>query len=304
VVSRVDEAFECYVAYLASSSSSTGRAQGRKILLDTAQGAAFRVAPEVFRRLGFRVACLGDQPDGRNINDGCGALEPAALAARLREGTGGLGFAFDGDGDRMIPVTAGGVVLDGDHVLYLCGSRLLREGRLPRSTIVATVMSNLGLEVALRKMGVDLLRVAVGDRNVYRTMIEEGYPLGGEQSGHVIFLDDARTGDGTLAAIRCLDSLGDSLDLDAQAAQAVPRFPQLLRNVAVTDRRHLDDIPALREAIREAESSLGAEGRVVVRYSGTEPLLRVMVEGADGGLVKSFTESICQAIPDELRAPA
>jgi phosphoglucosamine mutase len=296
IADRSREAFEDYVGHLVKACRRPERLRGRKVALDLANGAAHRIAPEVFGRLGAAVLAMGDHPDGRNINEGCGALHPGALAELTRASGAALGFSFDGDGDRMIPVTALGKVLDGDHVLLLAGKHLRRAGRLPLGTVVATVMSNIGLEIALRAEGVSLLRTDVGDRHVYRAMVEGGHPLGGEQSGHVIFIEDARTGDGILAALRLADVLeSDALDLDRESS-AMRRYPQILRNLKVAEKRPFESLPGVLEAVKEAEARLGAEGRVNLRYSGTEPLARVMVEGRDAAVIEALAGSIIEAI--------
>lgn len=295
-VDRADEAREAYVARLVEAAWRPERLQGRTVAVDAANGATHIVAPEVFERLGMRVRAMGNEPDGRNINLGCGTLHPEKLRALVLESDAAVGFSFDGDGDRMIPVTARGTVLDGDHVLYLAGKSFHRSGRLPARTVVATVMSNVGLELALRKEGIELLRTDVGDRNVYLAMLEKAHPVGGEQSGHIIFLDDARTGDGVLAALRLLDVLDtDNLDLEREAS-VLKRFPQVLKNVRVLEKKPIEFLPALGPALEAARSRLGGEGRILLRYSGTEPLLRVMVEGPDSTITEELAEALCKAV--------
>lgn len=288
-------AFESYVDFLVSCCERPGRLRGRRVVLDTAHGAAYRTAPEVFRRLGMLVDTLGAQPDGANINAGCGALYPQPLAAHV-VATGALaGFSFDGDADRLIPVTARGTILDGDHVMALAARHYATRGKLPRKTVVATVMSNVGLEKCLASFGLRLRRTPVGDRHVYQTMVEEGHPIGGEQSGHLIFLDLAGTGDGTLAAIRLLDVLDDALDLESEA-RILRKYPQVLRGVRVREKVPLESIAEVVRAVETAEARLGGEGRVVLRYSGTEPLARVMLEGPEERLVAALCAEICDAI--------
>jgi len=295
MVDRAEEGREEYVSWLVSACRRPERLQGQTIAVDCANGATYEVAPEVLRRLGLKVRVLGDQPDGKNINLECGALHPERLAALVRGSGAVLGFCFDGDGDRMIPVTAKGNILDGDHVLFLAGKHLHTTGRLPHKTVVATIMSNVGLEIALEAEGLNLLRTAVGDRNVYLAMLEGGHPLGGEQSGHLIFLEDSRTGDGILAGLCLLDVLSDSLDLDREAAR-MRRFPQLLKNVKVREKVPFEALPKVAAAVTAAERRLAGDGRVVLRYSGTEPLARVMLEGPDPGVVEELVDSICDAI--------
>ncbi len=287
-----------YVDHLVASCWNPSRLRGRRIALDTANGATYRVAPEVFRRLGMVVDVIGDAPDGFNINAGTGATHPEALAERLTGEGGGatIGLCFDGDGDRMIPITKTGQVLDGDFVIALAARYFLANGRLPTKTLVATSMSNIGLELALRDQQLQLLRTDVGDRNVYDAMVAGGHPIGGEQSGHTIFLDDAPTGDGILSGIRLLDVLQtDDLDLDAESA-IMRRFPQLIQNVEVDEKVPFAELAGVLEAVQRVEERLGAEGRVVLRYSGTEPLARVMVEGPNHESTQSSADEICAAI--------
>ena len=297
---RAEEGREEYISWLVRACHRPERLQGQTIAVDCANGATYEVAPEVLRRLGLKVQVVGDQPDGKNINLQCGALHPDKLAALVKSSGASLGFCFDGDGDRMIPVTAKGNILDGDHVLFLAGRHLHRAGRLPHKTVVATIMSNVGLEIALEAEGLSLLRTAVGDRNVYLAMLEGGHPLGGEQSGHLIFLEDSRTGDGILAGLRILDFLeNDPLDLDREAAD-MRRFPQCLKNVKVRERVPFEALPKVAAAVTSAERRLAGDGRVVLRYSGTEPLARVMLEGPDPVVVEELVDSICDAIRESV----
>lgn len=294
------ETLDGYVEFLVRQCERRDRLTGRRVLIDAANGAAFEAAPRLFRALGMDVECLGTEPDGRNINEGCGALHPEVLAARVQEAGASIGFCFDGDADRMIPVTGSGRVLDGDFVLALAARHYLARGQLPERTVVATVMSNVGLEKALGSIGVRLLRTPVGDRNVYREMVEGGHPIGGEQSGHLIFLDAFRTGDGLLAAVRLLDVLeADDLDLEREA-RIMTKFPQVLKNVRVREKVELEALPAVVEAVREAETRLGESGRVLLRYSGTEPLARVMLEGPESELIETLCDRICEVIRTEL----
>lgn len=297
---RSGEAREAYVRRLVIAARKPGRLAGKKLVLDAANGAAFEVGPEVFRRLGMVVESIGVAPDGQNINRDCGALHPGALAALAREKGAALGFCFDGDADRMIPVTATGRMLDGDHVLCLAGKSFHRTGRLPGRTVVATSMSNIGLELALREDGLDLLRTDVGDRNVYLAMVAGNHPVGGEQSGHIIFLQDAQTGDGVLAALRLVDLLeSETLDLESES-RVMKQYPQLLKNVRVSQKLPLEGFPAIQAAVEKAEAELRGEGRIVLRYSGTEPLARVMLEGPDNATVERLVDSICEAIRHSL----
>ena len=285
-----------YVAYLVGSCWRPERLTGRSVLLDAAHGAAYEVAPQVFERLGMKVELRGASPDGENINDGVGALYPDRLAKGVKRANADVGFCFDGDGDRMIPITGAGTVLDGDHVLALAGKHLLKSDRLPLCSVVATVMSNVGLEVYLKSQGIELLRTDVGDRNVYLEMVAGPHPVGGEQSGHTIFLDDASTGDGILSGLRLLDVLeSDDLDLEGES-RVMQRFPQVLKNVEVAEKLPFEKLSGVLEAVQTVEAQLEGMGRVLLRYSGTEPLARVMVEGPDRKTTDEYTDRICETI--------
>jgi phosphoglucosamine mutase len=271
---------ERYIASLLATLAPGTSLAGWRIVLDCAHGAATLLGPELFRRAGAEVTALNTTPDGRNINQECGALHPQHLARTVKECGAHLGLAFDGDADRCHVVDGSGRVLDGDYVLYLAARDLKSSGSLTGSTVVATVMSNLWLEKALHQEGIALRRAAVGDKYVLEEMRRGGYVLGGEQSGHIIFLDRATTGDGLLTGLVLLDLLRRSgLDLADWAATIHP-CPQILVNVPVHSKPSLDSHPTIGPSIREEEKRLGEQGRVLVRYSGTEPKARVMVEGS------------------------
>ena len=294
---RCEAARREYSEYLLSRCPADARWSNRKVVLDTANGATFQVAPWIFRQLGFDVETVGADPDGDNINRDCGALHPEVVADRVRQSGAELGFCFDGDGDRMVPVGGNGSVFNGDHVLYIAAKARLAAGMLPTLSVVGTSMSNFGLEAALTDLGVELLRTDVGDRWVYSAMVEGGHPIGGEQSGHTIFLDDSRTGDGILSALRLLSALPDGSDLEAAAAE-VPYFPQRILNVRVREKRPFEELPSVLDAVREANVELSGRGRIVLRYSGTEPLARVMVESED----EAMTERIAAAVAAPIEA--
>ena len=293
---RSEEARATYVDHMVAACRNPDRLCGQRIVLDAAHGATYQVAPAIFRRLGMDVHVVGDAPDGGNINAGVGALHPEVLARLTGEKEASIGLCFDGDGDRMIPVTGAGTILDGDHVLALAGRRLRRDGLLPNGNVVATVMSNVGLELSLAEVEVELLRTDVGDRNVYLEMLQGPHPIGGEQSGHTIFLDDGLTGDGILSGLRLLDVLdADELDLEGES-MIMTRFPQILQNVEVEEKRPFEELAGVLDAVAEVENELDGTGRVLLRYSGTEPLARVMVEGPERGRVVELTRRICSAI--------
>jgi phosphoglucosamine mutase len=283
-----------YLDYLASTISS--RFDGLKVVLDCGHGAASKLAPELFERLGANVIRIGCAPDGRNINLDCGALHVNGLAKAVVHHQAQAGFAFDGDADRCIAVSASGRIVDGDQIL------LLAARRLGLRVVVATVMSNLGLEKALAAEGVELIRTPVGDKYVLEEMRRRGAVLGGEQSGHVIFLDAATTGDGILTALRVLDAMrssGSSLD---ELTRGFEIYPQKLVNVRVRERRPLDQLPTVVARLREAEAELGSDGRVLLRFSGTEPLARVMVEGPTSTMVDRLASTLAKSIEAELGA--
>jgi len=293
-----------YVDYLASTFPHS--LEGLRIVVDCGNGAASHLAPPLFRSLGAQGLSMGCSPDGQNINLGCGALHLEALRDRVRSEGAGLGVAFDGDADRAIFIARSGKIVDGDAVLLVVARSWLAKGRLTgpegTPTVVATVMSNLGLERALTARGIRLLRTPVGDKYVLEEMLRSGARLGGEQSGHVIFLDCATTGDGLLTALRVLEILlesGQGLD---ELSEELEIYPQRLVNVRIRNKKPLATLPAVAAEIRAAEEAFGAAGRVLVRFSGTEPLARVMVEGPDLAQVEEFASRIAQAIQRELGA--
>jgi phosphoglucosamine mutase len=293
----VDEGLDrAYVEHLASTMPDGLR--GLTIVVDGANGAAVHLAPALFERLGAKVDCINYVPDGKNINLNCGALHVEALRKRVLETGATLGVAFDGDADRAMFVSHSGKIVDGDGVLLLCARRLQFTRGLKE--VVSTVMSNLGLERALALHGIGMVRTPVGDKYVLEEMIRRDALLGGEQSGHVIFREFATTGDGLLTALRVCEVMRTSgCDLDQLTAE-LEIYPQLLVNVRVKERRPLEDMATVKEEIRRMEAEFGNTGRVVVRFSGTEPLARVMVEGPKLDRVEHFAESIAAAIRSEL----
>ncbi|MEZ5353010.1 MAG: phosphoglucosamine mutase [Bryobacteraceae bacterium] len=289
---------EQYIEHLASA--FRGSLEGRTVVLDCGNGAAFRLAPDLLRRLGARVVAIGCDPTGRNINLECGATHVESLRRRVVEENADAGFAFDGDADRCIAVASSGKVVDGDAVLLMAGVYLKSRGELTGDVVVATVMSNLGLQKALAAAGIELVRTAVGDKYVLEEMVRRGAAVGGEQSGHVIFLSQATTGDGLLTCLRVLEVMaatGSSLE---DLTGALEIYPQTLVNVRVKERRPLAELVAVNAAIQQAEAALGADGRVLVRFSGTEPLARVMVEGPTIESVSNHANQIAGVIRSEL----
>jgi phosphoglucosamine mutase len=272
------------------------RMDGLQVAIDCGHGAAYRVGPEVFRQLGAQVFTLGVDPDGTNINRDCGALHVERLQETVRAQKAHIGVALDGDADRIIVVDECGDVVDGDELLAMMAGDMLAQGTLRHATVVGTVMSNMGLEVALRARGARLVRTSVGDRYVVDEMRRHGYNLGGEQSGHLIFLDQNTTGDGLLAGLAVVRLMIERRCPVSQLKQAMSKFPQQLINVAVKQRRDLDGVPPVRQTIERITAQLNERGRVLVRYSGTEPLVRVMVEGEDAARVRAYAEEIAAAI--------
>ena len=289
-----------YVEFLEGAVSPRGRFAGLKLILDCANGSASAIAPEAFRYHGADVAVRAAAPDGRNINLGCGSLHLDALAEEVRRTGRDLGIAFDGDADRALAVDRKGRVVDGDVILYLLARRMRQTGRLTGDAVVATVMSNFWLEQRLADEGMRLHRAPVGDKYVLERMVEENAALGGEQSGHLIVRDRASTGDGILTGLLLLDTLAqEARPLEAILDGIVP-FPQLLVNVRVREKPDLSRHPVIGPLVREIESDLAGSGRVLLRYSGTEPLARVMVEGRDPDAVRRHAERLAGVIRKEL----
>jgi phosphoglucosamine mutase len=289
---------DVYLEYLLRSARTP--LDGMRVVLDCGNGAAFRLAPELFRRAGAEVTAICNQPDGRNINLDCGALHVESLRERVMGDGADGGVAFDGDADRAILVSSSGKIVDGDAVLLVAARHLQQEGHLAGNTVVSTVMANLGLERALEALGIRMLRTPVGDKYVLEEMIRTGAVLGGEQSGHVIFREFATTGDGMLTALRIFEiarAAGKGLD---ELTRDLHVYPQRLVNVRVKQRRDLEQMPAVQQAIRDCELAMDGLGRVLVRFSGTEPLARVMVEGADLDSVEHHSLRIADAIRAEI----
>jgi phosphoglucosamine mutase len=268
--------------------------------LDCANGAASAVAPALFRQLGSKIRVWHAAPDGVNINKQCGAVYPAFLQQKVIEEKLDIGFAFDGDADRLIAIDHTGRILDGDYLLAVCAQALLEEAPVSQRIIVSTVMANLGLEQALRQIGFELYRTPVGDKYVVEGMQQTGARLGGEQSGHIVFLNHHTTGDGLLTAVQLLNVIAARQLPLATLAQILHKFPQILLNIKIRERRDPLDLPQVRQVVAEAEQSLGHEGRVVVRLSGTETVARVMVEGPEENLIESLARRIGQAITHAL----
>ncbi len=273
---------------------------GLKIVLDTANGAASPIAARLFRDCGADITVFADQPDGTNINRDCGSTHPEKLSQLVLDTGADLGLAFDGDADRVVAVDESGRVRDGDAILYLWALDLAAANSLSPSEIVATSMSNLGLEHALAKAGVSVVRCAVGDRAVVNALQDRGLRLGGEQSGHIVDLHSSTTGDGLLTGLRLASIMQRSKRSLSEILAPLPKFPQLLLNVKVASRPPIEEIAPLAGAIREVESVLGDEGRLVVRYSGTEPLLRIMIEGRDAEMIETAANDLAAVVREHI----
>lgn len=293
---RIDDAAGRYIVYLKNTFPKNYVLDDFHIVLDCAHGATYKVAPHVFTELGAKVTTLGVTPDGKNINHECGALYPEIMAAKVKQLGADIGLALDGDGDRLIVCDERGTILNGDHIMAICAADLMHRRKLKKKTVVATVMSNMGLEQAVIAMGGQLVRAQVGDRYVVEAMRTKGYNFGGEQSGHLVFLDHNTTGDGTLAALQLLAIMIKKNKPLSELASIMSSYPQVLKNVRVGTARAPEQIPGFTEALAAAEQQLGSQGRILVRASGTEPVIRVMVEGEDTAKITSIARELCEVI--------
>ena len=291
-----------YISHLLAILRPHERHNSERIVVDCANGATTTVAPALFKQLGFDAKCIGCAPDGRNINLGCGSTAPELLARTVVEGGFRMGIAYDGDGDRAIFVDAAGRVVDGDAVMLMCAKQMKAEGRLQGNAVVATVMSNIGLEIALREAGIDLVRCAVGDKYVMEEMLKRGLSLGGEQSGHVIFAEYLFTGDGLATSLNVLRTMAATGRELAELASELTTYPQVLLNVRVERKVDLQTIPEVASVMSAVESKLSGHGRLLVRYSGTEPLLRVMLEGRDEAEIRQWGQEIVDAVKQNVKS--
>lgn len=293
---RIDDVHGRYIVFLKSLFPSELDLLGLRIVLDCANGAAYKVAPMVFEELGAEVIRQGVSPDGLNINAKCGALHPEAISNLVVKYRADLGISLDGDGDRCILSDENGEIVDGDQIIGLCALQMAQEGSLLKNTVVTTPMSNYGLELTLRENGISMVRAQVGDRYVVDTMRKNGLNLGGEQSGHIVFLDHATTGDGIVAALKVLEAMRRTGKPLSQLKKAIRLFPQVREDVRVSRKEPFENHPDIAKAISTAQSALEDKGRVFVRYSGTEPLARVMVEGEDLEMIKTLAKGIASHI--------
>ena len=297
---RIDDAAGRYVVFLKSTFPKDLDLTGLKIVLDCANGAAYKVAPAVLEELGADVITIGVNPNGTNINAGCGSLHPEMISAAVKEHRADLGIALDGDADRVIFVDESGNEVDGDRIMAICAIDLLKQKKLRKNTIVATVMSNMGLDIAVKKAGGKVIKTVVGDRYVVEEMRKGGYTLGGEQSGHMIFLDHNTTGDGTLTALQVLAIMRRQDKSLAELAEVMIPLPQVLVNVKVAEKRDIMTIPEIAALVRNIEGQVRDKGRILIRYSGTEPLLRIMIEGEDKYQITGWAKEIADLVGNKI----
>ena len=297
---RIDDALGRYNEFVKSSIPRGMDFSGLRVVVDSANGAAYKIGPHILTELGAEVISLYDQPNGRNINQGCGALHPNMISRAVKANKADLGIAYDGDADRVVLCDENGAVVDGDVVMAICALDMIRRGALKHNTLVATVMSNLGLERAIQDAGGKLVRANVGDRYVVEKMLEGGYNLGGEQSGHIIFLDYNTTGDGLITALQILSTMKQTGKPLSALAACMKTYPQVLVNVKVKEKRDLADIPEIKNRIKDLEKKLDGSGRILVRYSGTEPKLRIMIEGEDETEIRALAEDLAGLIRNKL----
>ncbi len=297
---RINDAVGRYIEFAKNTLPKGMTLKGMRVVVDCANGAAYKVSPTVLKELNAEVVPLNVQPDGTNINKACGSLHPEALRRAVVKHKAHAGFAHDGDADRVLFVDERGELVDGDHILALCALDLKREGRLTDDAVVATVMSNVGFEVAMREAGIKVVRTPVGDRYVLEEMLAKRYAVGGEQSGHIIFLEHNTTGDGIVTALQVLATMRRQGKPLSELSACMTSYPQVLVNVQVGRRSALENLPRVQETIRAAEARLGKTGRVLVRLSGTEPVARVMVEGQEQRTIERLAQEIALVIEREL----
>jgi phosphoglucosamine mutase len=297
---RIDDAVGRYVVFLKNTFPNDLTLDGLRVVLDCANGAAYRVAPTVLEELGAEVIPIGVEPNGENINAGCGSLHPEMISRVVVEKGADMGIALDGDGDRIVFVDSKGREVDGDHILAICGLELLSQGRLNQKTVVSTVMSNMGLEKSIERAGGRVIRTRVGDRYVVEEMVRGHFNLGGEQSGHTVFLDYNTTCDGVLTALQVLAIMRRNERSLDELGHVMESFPQVLYNVKVQEKRDLSQIPEIDRKVKMIESALGKSGRILIRYSGTEPLLRIMVEGEKEDELHQYAQDLVEVVKKHL----
>jgi phosphoglucosamine mutase len=297
---RLDDATGRYIEYIKSTLKKGVTFEGLKVVVDCANGSAYKTTPWLLRELGADVVSINDSPNGRNINEGCGSLHMEEVIRKVLQTKADIGIAHDGDADRVLICDEKGRIVDGDQIMGMCAAEMHAAGSLHHDTVVATVMSNIGLELFLKKIGITLVRTKVGDRYVVEMMQQEGYNFGGEQSGHIIFLDHNTTGDGPITAVQVLN-LMKTKDLPlSKLAARIKLFPQILINVEIEKRQDVHSVPQIGKAVRHAEELLRGKGRVLVRPSGTEPKIRVMLEGEDQKMITRLGRDIAKVIKEKM----
>ena len=298
---RIDDALGRYIEFAKSSFPRGMTLEGIRVVVDCGHGAAYKSTPCVLRELGAEAIVFGNQPDGKNINENCGSMFPETLCAKVVEHKAHLGIAHDGDADRVLLCDEKGKLIDGDDIMAICALEMLAKNTLAKKTLVATVMSNAGLEAAITKAGGKMLRTAVGDKNVIDEMLHHGFNFGGEQSGHLIFRDCGTTGDGLVAALQILRIMKAKNTPLSQLAKCWTRFPQLVTNVQVREKKPFEQLDGVMKLVAQAETELkAAGGRVLLRYSGTEPKVRLLVEGRDAKSLAAWSKKICGAIEKQI----
>ena len=298
---RIDDALGRYIEFAKSSFPKGLTLEGVKIVLDCGHGAAYKASPCVLRELGAEVIVYGNSPDGKNINENCGSMHPEAMCKKVVEHGAHLGIAHDGDADRVLLCDEHGTLIDGDDIMAIAALEMLEEKTLAGKTLVSTVMSNAGLEAAIKKAGGEMLRTAVGDKNVIDEMLRSGFNFGGEQSGHLIFRDHGTTGDGLVAALQILRILKAKDQPLSKLAKCWTRFPQLVTNVKVREKKPFEQLDGVNKLVADAEKELHAQGgRLLLRYSGTEPKARLLVEGRDASVLEKWSKQICGAIQKQI----
>lgn len=297
---RIDDAIGRYIVYVKNTFPAELTLEGLKVVVDCANGAGYKVLPSVLYELGAEVIAIGDQPNGVNINKKCGALHPETLAEEVRKTKAHIGIALDGDADRCILVDENGDIVDGDHVLAIAATRMIKEGTLNKNTLVGTIMSNSGLEEAMANAGGSLIRTGVGDRYVVEAMRSGGYNLGGEQSGHMIFFDYTTTGDGTLSALQILSVMVKENKTLSELAKVMTTYPQVLNNVNIKVKKDLDSLSDVQKCLESVQDKLKGKGRAFIRYSGTEMLARITVEGPDQTEIDGYAQELAELLKKEL----
>jgi phosphoglucosamine mutase len=297
---RIDDAIGRYIVFLKNTFPAELDLEGLKLVIDCGNGAAYKIAPAVFEELGASVKAIGISPNGKNINADCGSLHPERLKKEVLKVGANLGIAFDGDADRVIFVDETGAEINGDQIMSICALEMARQNKLAKNTVVATVMSNMGLEKALEPQGIEVVRTQVGDRYVVEEMRRQGYNFGGEQSGHLIFMDHNTTGDGILSALQLLAVLVQTGKPLSELAEVMVTYPQLLKNIPVKNKPPLEQVPVLHQRINEIELEIQGHGRLLVRYSGTENKLRVMMEGESIELITGHVDELAELVRQNL----